>query len=182
MKKKTGKTKVLYQGRYLKLMVKDSWEFVERVSAADVVAMIAVTPQNKLVLVEQLRVPVGRRVMELPAGLVADSRSCAGESLVSAARRELWEETGYEAKRWKIWLESPLNPAISRHHLTFFRAYDLKKTGPGGGNKAENEDIRVHEMPVKKGHNWLKAKQKKGIYIDLKIYTALFLLEELKNS
>lgn len=170
--------RLLYKGNYLKLMVRDDWEYVERVMSADVVAMIAVTPAQKLVLVEQLRIPVGRAVLELPAGLVADTRQCAGETLVTAARRELWEETGYEAKRWKVWLRCPLNPAMSKHQMTIFRAYDLKKTGLGGGNKAENEDIRVHEMPIEQAARWIKARAARGLFIDPKIYAALYMLSK----
>jgi len=170
--------RVLHEGKFLKLMDRDGWEFVERVVSADVVAIIAVTEKQTLVLVEQVRVPVGQAVLELPAGLVADTQLTQGESLVTAAKRELWEETGYEARRWKVWMECPLNPAMSVHRLTIFRASHLKKTGTGGGNKEELEEIRVHEMPIAKAVSWIRAREKKGLFIDPKIYTALFFLSQ----
>lgn len=170
--------RVLHQGKFLKLMDRDGWEFVERVVSADVVAIVAVTEKQTLVLVEQVRVPVGQAVLELPAGLVADTELTQGESLVTAAKRELWEETGYEAKRWKVWMECPLNPAMSVHRLTIFRACHLTKTGVGGGNKEELEDIRVHEMPIHRASSWIRAREKRGLFIDPKIYTALFFLSQ----
>ena len=68
--------------------------------ATGVVAIVAVTPACELILTEQFRRSVNRRVIDLPAGLSGDGPE--SEELVTAARRELIEETGYEARRLKL--------------------------------------------------------------------------------
>ena len=68
------------------------------------VAIIAVTDEDKLLLVEQHRPPVNQTVLELPAGLVGDLSDHPMEDLEQAAQRELLEETGYRAKRWREWI------------------------------------------------------------------------------
>ena len=89
--------RTLAETRFLRFVDRDGWSFVERVSATAVVMIVAVTDEGKLVLVEQPRPPLGRRVIELPAGLVGDEPGQANEALEDAARRELLEETGYAA-------------------------------------------------------------------------------------
>src|SRR5688572_18561755 len=93
-----GKGRVLAQGKYLSLIDENGWEYVRRDGATGVVLIVAITDDRRLVLVEQFRTSVHRRVMELPAGLVGDGADDAEESLVVAARRELLEETGFEAE------------------------------------------------------------------------------------
>jgi ADP-ribose pyrophosphatase len=77
----------LFTGRHLALVKQGKWEFVQRCKASAVVSIIAVTPNDEVLLVEQLRVPVGLSVIELPAGLVGDEE--AHEDLLIAANREL---------------------------------------------------------------------------------------------
>ena len=60
--------KVLKEGKYLRLVKVDGYEFVERTNCRGVVAIIAVTGDERLVLTEQFRLPVGRVVIDLPAG------------------------------------------------------------------------------------------------------------------
>ncbi|MGC4031951.1 MAG: hypothetical protein QM754_09505 [Tepidisphaeraceae bacterium] len=79
-----GEILTLFSGRFLKLVRKDSWEYVVRPNATAVVGIIAMTPERRLLLVEQHRVPVGGPVIELPAGLVGDTDSA--EDLIAAAR------------------------------------------------------------------------------------------------
>ena len=65
-------THLLHQGEFLRLLRRRHWEFVERTNSRAVAVIVAVTPADELVLVEQHRWPVGRPVIELPAGLVGD--------------------------------------------------------------------------------------------------------------
>ena len=61
-----------------------------RINAPDGVIVLALTPDNRIVLVEQFRPALGRRTLEVPAGAVDPH-----ETPVEAAVRELFEETGY---------------------------------------------------------------------------------------
>ena len=64
-----------------------TWEAVERVGIGGIVVMVAITPAKTVLLEKQFRPPLGRNVIELPAGLVDP-----GETMEEAARRELIEE------------------------------------------------------------------------------------------
>ena len=95
---------VLYEGRFLTFKRKGTWEYVERRAVTGAVAILAITENQEIILVEQFRPPVGCQVIELPAGLAGDIKSEEQETLAQAAARELLEETGYEAKRLEFWL------------------------------------------------------------------------------
>src|SRR5689334_13508981 len=90
---------VLAEGRFVRLVKQGHWEWAERTNASAAVVLVPVTRDREIVMVEQFRIPLGRRVIELPAGLVGDEAGNEKESLVEAARRELLEETGFEAER-----------------------------------------------------------------------------------
>jgi hypothetical protein len=62
-----------YKGRFLGLKERDHWEYAYRTNASGVVVLVPVTDAGELVLVEQYRIPVKSRVLELPAGLVGDN-------------------------------------------------------------------------------------------------------------
>jgi ADP-ribose pyrophosphatase len=61
--------------------------------------IIGVNTEQKVLLVQQYRIPVHARTIELPAGIIGDEPSCPNESSDAAALRELLEETGYAAGR-----------------------------------------------------------------------------------
>ena len=75
-----------YAGRYLSLLERDGWEFASRNNASGVVVLVPVTDHGEIVLVEQFRKPIGKNVIELPAGLVGDHED-PHESILEAARR-----------------------------------------------------------------------------------------------
>ena len=84
------KTEILYQGDWLRLVKRGHWESCERVHGEGMaVIIIAVTPDDEVLFVEQYRVPLGARTIEMPAGLVGDDH--AHDTLEDAARRELVE-------------------------------------------------------------------------------------------
>lgn len=160
-----------YNGRYLGLKERDHWEYAFRTNASGVVVLVPVTDAGELVLVEQYRIPVNGRVMELPAGLVGDNGD-PEEAFETAAHRELLEETGYTATSMEKLLTSPSTPGLSDEIITIFFAGGLQRVGPGGGD--HNEDITVHHLPLRHAVDWLEAKQAEGIMLDPKIYAGLF--------
>jgi ADP-ribose pyrophosphatase len=147
---------------------------VERSNCRGIVVVLALTKDQKVILVEQYRIPVKKNVIEFPAGLASDTKMYQGESLKNAAKRELLEETGFLAKRMTLCAEGPASSASSSDILTIFKAEGLEKVAKGGGDETEN--ILVHEVPVAKIRTWLKSKEKKGCLVDPRVYAGLFLL------
>lgn len=150
---------------------RDHWEYAFRTNAKGVVVLVPVTDTGELVLVEQYRIPVRSRVIELPAGLVGDTGD-ADEDLQTAAQRELIEETGYRAGYFEELLTCPSTPGMSDEVVSIFYAGDLEKVGPGGGDGSES--IAVHRMPLSSATAWLEARMAEGIMVDPKIYAGLF--------
>ena len=165
--------KTRFHGRYLHMVERDGWEYVHRLHP--VVVMIACTEADELILVEQYRKPVERRTIELPAGLVGDLGDSANESLITAATRELIEETGYAAERMTEIMRCPTSSGMSNEIAAFLMAEQVSKVGPGGGDASE--DITVHCVARSQIDDWLKQQNEAGFYIDPKIYTALYWLD-----
>jgi ADP-ribose pyrophosphatase len=164
----------LYIGKFLSLIKEDHWEYAHRVGATGAAIILAVTEEEKLLLVEQYRIPVHARTIELPAGITGDAESPASESNAEAARRELLEETGYLANEIDVLTTGPASSGLGSEVVTLFRAKGLKRTGKGGG--VEHEDIVVHEVALSEVHEWLEAKAREHILIDPKIYAGLYFL------
>ena len=118
--------------------------------------------------------PVGARVIELPAGLAGDLPGARDEDFREAARRELLEETGYEAESIEFLCEGPPSAGLTSEIQTLLRATGLRKTGPGGGD--ESEDITVHAISLDQLDAWLTAAVERGCLIDPKIYAGLYFL------
>lgn len=164
--------RVLAEGRWLRLVEEGGWEYSERKNASGIVAIVAVTPQRELVLVEQHRVPTGGRVVEIPAGLAGDTAAREAEALEEAALRELEEETGYRAASMRRLMAGPNAAGSSNSVITLFMAEGLVKVGEGGGD--EHEDIQVHVVPLDGCHEWLESQVALGKSLDPKIFVAMY--------
>lgn len=160
---------VLAAGRFARFVRVDGWEYVERTNVNGVVVIIAVTTDNKLVLVEQYRPPVRARVIELPAGLSGDGN--ATEPTREAALRELEEETGYTADNIEVILTGPNSAGLCSEVVTLFLAKGVRKVSAGGG--VEGEDIVTHEVPVEGLLGWLQDANARGVLVDPKVLSAL---------
>ena len=160
-----------FEGRYLSLREIDDWEFATRPNSTAVVGILAMTPENEVILVEQFRRPVQAPVLEMCAGLVGDEPEFAGESLADTARRELLEETGYTSESITPLLSSPTSAGMTNEITHLFLAENATKCGPGGG--VGGEDITTHLVPFSDLASFLKTSQRNGLLVDFKIHAAL---------
>ena len=167
--------RVLYRGRYLRMAAKGSWEYVERTNPQGAVIVVAVTPEDRVLLVEQHRVPIDRRTIEFPAGLIGDDPGEQDEAITLAARRELLEETGWAAGRVDYLMGGPSSAGMSTEIMHFVRAFDLRREHAGGG--IDGEDITVHEVPRSEVADFVHRHLLQGFGIDPKVYAGLYFLE-----
>ena len=172
MSKPLPKPDVVADGKHIQFVRQGTWEYTRRKGICGIVGIVAVTDDGKLVLVEQDRPPVGKRVIELPAGLAGDDEKHRGEDLAAAAKRELLEETGYEARRMTRCGEGAASAGMTDEVITLFLATGLRKTGNAEGDGSE--DITVHEVPLDEVIGWLDRQTRGGKLADLKVYAGLY--------
>lgn len=168
-------TELLYTGQFLQLFQRPiphtengRWEYVSRVNAKGAVTIIATTAQQEIILVEQYRVPLAARTLEMPAGIVGDQDP--HESFETAALRELLEETGYQSQHARTVLVGPTAPGLSSEMIHFVRIENAIKVGEGGG--VDDEDIHVHVVPLAEVRAWLQAQS--HLLIEPRVYTGLY--------
>ena len=176
MKATRGKKgEVIRSGKFLRLVIRDGWEYIERVNCAGVVIVVGKTDDDKVILVEQFRRPVKKNTIGFPAGLVGDERGQRGESMAQAGRRELLEETGYSARKITKFFEGPVSAGMCKDMVTILHASGLKKVAAGGGVD-DLEKISVHEVPLKSVDAWLKRKAQQGILVGPNVFAGLYFL------
>ena len=122
----------LCEGQWLRLVKRGHWESCERTHGDGMaVIIVAATPDDEILFVEQYRVPLGAKTIEMPAGLVGDQ---SGEdTLELAATRELEEETGWRPSHVEVLLVGPTSAGMSNERIAFVRAEGGVRTGEGGG-------------------------------------------------
>jgi len=160
--------KVEWEGKYVRVVRDGRWEFVERCGGVHAVVILA-EHESKVVLVEQMRVPLGnRKCLELPAGLVGDEDD---KGVEETAVKELEEETGFTAERIEVIGEFFSSPGMVAEGFTLVRAHGLRRIGDGGGN--EHEEIEVHLVPRTDIPAFVERKRAEGCAIDTKMLLLL---------
>lgn len=161
-------TETVWRGRFIEAKRRGKWEYVSRTGGVHAAVILAVD-QGHVLLVEQHRVPLGARCLELPAGLVGDGGEA--EEAADAAIRELEEETGYRAERMVDLGRFHASPGMSSEGFTLLRAEGLTRFGEGGG--VEGEDIIVHRVRLDEVPAFVEARRAAGVAIDAKLLLLL---------
>lgn len=159
----------MWEGKFVKAMRRGKWEFASRTRGIEAVVILAIDAEDHVILVEQDRVPLGRRCLELPAGLVGDDSE--GEAVETAALRELEEETGYRAARIVQLGHFNASPGMVTEGFTLVRAEGIERVGEGGGE--ESEDITVHRVPMRDVPAFVATKRAEGLAMDVKLLLLL---------
>jgi ADP-ribose pyrophosphatase len=108
------------------------------------VGVVAVDDGKRVVLVNQYRHPVGRRLDELPAGLLDKG----GEEPLAAARRELAEEARVRAARWDVLLDLNPSPGMSDEAIRIYLARGLEDAAGEFTAEHEEIDLTVTRVPL----------------------------------
>jgi ADP-ribose pyrophosphatase len=168
----THRIETLHQGRFLRLIRDGRWEYVQRVQARGGAAMVAVTPARELLLVEQYRVPMQGRTIELPAGIIGDDPANRDEPAELAGLRELEEETGFHGTRARMLLRGPTAPGLTSELTHLVLVTGLRRVHQGGG--VDGEDITPHVVPLDTAADWLNARIAEGLWVEPRVYAALY--------
>lgn len=164
--------KTVFEGDHVLVLEDGGWQYVERKKGKEAVAVLAVTDDDRVVLTEQHRKPVGARVIDYPAGLVGDEDGT--DDPADTAKKELEEETGFVCDSVELLAKGPSSPGITSEIVSLYRARGLKKRSDGGG--VGGEDIEVHLVPRRELESWLRRKADEGVLVDLKLWSGFFFL------
>jgi ADP-ribose pyrophosphatase len=116
-------------------------EYVEHTGA---VAVLAFNEREELLLMKQYRRPVGKFLMELPAGLL----DVPGESKLDCAKRELAEEAGLEAASWSELLSFHTTPGGNTEAISIFVAKELSESKMDFQATGEEVDMPKSWVPI----------------------------------
>jgi ADP-ribose diphosphatase len=146
MAEKILRSEYLYRGSLLKLRLDQVRLENQKVVAREIVehpgavAIVALDPQSRVLMVRQYRAGASRETLEIPAGTLAE-----GEDPALCATRELKEETGYSAIRWEPMGAFFSSPGFCNERMFLFLARDLT---PGAATPEEDESITVEWLPL----------------------------------
>jgi len=160
---------IAWQGKWIVAKRQGKWEYVSRARGMQAAVILAVDAEDHVLLVDQYRVPLGRRCLELPAGLIGDEHD--GDTALETARRELEEETGYRCETVEDLGYFHSSPGMVSEGFTLVRAAGLTRIGAGGGT--HDEDINVHRVALSDVPAFVAAKREQGLAVDVKLLLLL---------
>ena len=152
-KEKTISSDRIYTGKVISLKVdtveieNNGYQKREIVEHQGAVAIVALTDDDKVVLIKQFRKPIEQVIWEIPAGKLE-----IGETPKECAIRELKEETGYSAKNIKLIHKFFTSSGFSNQKIYIFLATGLTK---GEHKFDEDEIIEKYEIDINEARNMI---------------------------
>jgi 8-oxo-dGDP phosphatase len=116
-------------------------EVIEHLGA---VAVVALDEEDRVVLIHQYRYPLGRRLWEIPAGLL----DVAGEEPLQTAKRELAEEAGLAAEHWSVLVDIASSPGFTDESERVFLARSLSDVDRPLASGDEEADLVIRRIPL----------------------------------
>lgn len=133
------------------------------------VAIIPVTKDDKIVMVKQYRKPLEKILLEIPAGKIELTDQ---NKLEQTAKRELEEETGYQANQWKAITSMYVSPGFADEFVHIFYASELTKV-LNPKSQDDDEFIELYELTLTEAKKAIKD----GLIADAKTIFAVQYLE-----
>ncbi len=161
----TDPPEVQWAGKYIRILTRGGWEYVERCGGVGAVVILAET-DGKIILVEQSRVPLsGRTCLELPAGLVGDEDD---KGVEETAIKELEEETGHTAERIERLGHFFSSPGMVAEGFDLVRAHGVRPCGT-----PVEYGIEVHLVERERIAEFVAERRAAGVAIDVKLLLLL---------
>ncbi|MFZ7945132.1 MULTISPECIES: NUDIX hydrolase [Bacillaceae] len=172
LEEKTLRSEEIFSGKIVSLYLQDvelpngkqaKREIIKHPGA---VAILAITNDNKIVVVEQYRKALERTIVEIPAGKLEK-----GEEPEVCARRELEEETGYECKSLELLTSFYTSPGFADEIVHVYLAKGLKKK-ENAASLDEDEFVNLEELTLEEAFQYVKEQK---IYDAKTIYAVQYL-------
>jgi ADP-ribose pyrophosphatase len=169
-------TRVIHRGTYLEFRIDTivradgTTATREIVGHPGAVAIVAIDPDDRVLLVRQFRIAAGAALLEIPAGtLDVDAATGDVEDPATAAARELEEETGFRAATWERLGSFWTAPGFATELMHLFLATDLR---PADGDRiGPDEDERLELVRLPAGEAIAAADR--GVIVDAKSLVGL---------
>jgi ADP-ribose pyrophosphatase len=172
-------TKRLYNGKVFNLIV-DQIEYPNGHRAIREVAehpggavVLAMFPDERIILVKQFRYPLGKFLHELPAGKLDPN-----EDPAICAARELEEETGYKARNWRKFSAIYTSPGFCTEQLHIFLATDLSRSAEGQKLEEGEQSLMVEIVPLSKAIEMIEHEE----IVDGKTICGILIAERLLRN
>jgi ADP-ribose pyrophosphatase len=146
-------SRTVHKGHYLDVRVDDIVTPDGRRSTRDIVghpgavAVVALDPEDRVLLVRQFRLVAGRTLLEIPAGTLDRGDDGSLEDPDLAARRELEEETGFRAGTWEHLGAFWTAPGFATELMHLYLARDLEPADEGRLGPDEDERLELERVP-----------------------------------